>query len=186
MQAFLRDFLGLCRFRRGPEDLPYSPLLLSVLLVACAVVVTVFETHLGEKPGAVAALLIGAVVAFGALFVALNLRGHRERFVQAATALAAVYLPFAVVIDLLAVRLPLKALYAAWEKHPEHPPVVTGGEALLALAVVVLAVWQLCVWIHILRRALDTSLPGGVLAYLILLLVKMFFTGLAIVVIGAH
>ncbi len=164
--------------------MPYAPWLLVVLLFACGVLQILFNLRQGASPGMLAAALLGGLAALGVIFQLLRGRGKVERFVQTATALAAVYLLFGIVADVLAMWLPLKALTEQILSHPEQPPTLTGTQTLLLLVIFALGIWQLCVWIRILRRALEVSLAGAVLVFLLLLLVDWIVVRLVMAIIG--
>jgi hypothetical protein len=185
LSGFFASLLDLCRFRRGPEDMPYAPRLLVALLIACGGLQLAFRLHNGVKPVLAVAALAGGLVMLGAIFALVRGRGHPERFVQTATALAGVYLLFGIVANVVALWLPMKTLRAELLAHPGHAPMLSGAEMLLVLAVFALGVWQLCVWIRILRRAMDVSLAGAVLAFLLLVLIDWIVTGVAAVALGA-
>jgi hypothetical protein len=184
LPALLASLIDLCRFRRGPEDVPYAPRVLIALLVAGGALEAAFNLHNGAKPALVAAALVGSAAVVGVVFLLLRRRAKSARFVQTMTALAAVYLAFGIVTDALALTLPLRALREEILQHPGHPPALTGINVLVLMSVFALGVWQLCVWIRILRRSLEVSLAGAVLGFLLLLLVDWVVTGLAAAAVG--
>ncbi|HEX5961200.1 MAG TPA: hypothetical protein VFY97_08135 [Rhodanobacteraceae bacterium] len=184
MPAFLASLADLCRFRGGPEDLPYAPRLLVALLVACGVLQALFNLHQGASPALAAAALPGGLAALGMLFLLLRGRGKVERFVQTATSLTAVYLLFGIVTDALALLLPLQAWREQLLAHPEQPPAFTGQQILVLLVIFALGIWQLCIWIRILRRSLDASLAGAILVFLLLLIVDWVVVRLAAAAVG--
>lgn len=184
LRALLASVADLCRFRRGPEDVPYTPYWLVGLLIAGGVLQALFNLHNGATPRMVAAALVGSLAVVGVVYGLLRNRGKAARFVQTMTALAAVYLLFAIVTDALALGLPLRALRDELLKHPGQPPVLTGANMAILFAVFVLGVWQLCVWVRVLRRSLETSLPGAVLVFLLLLLSDWVVTGLVAAALG--
>jgi len=87
VQHFLRIFVYIVLWRRGPQDLPASSLLLWITVAAYVAVSAVQLALLGETPATwlffivVDPLLLGAWV-----WLVLQLYGHRERFVQTASA----------------------------------------------------------------------------------------------------
>lgn len=184
LREFIASLADLCRFRRGPEDMPYSPPLLIALLAGCGVLQVLFNVHQGASSRLVTAALLGGLAVIGVVFLLLRGRGKAERFVQAATALAAVYLLFGIVTDALALLLPLKALREQVLAHPEQPPTLAGMQIAVLLVIFALGVWQLCVWIRILRQSLEVPLAGAVLVFLLLLLVDWIIVRLAIAAFG--
>ena len=164
--------------------MPYAPPLLIGLLVASGVLQVLFNLHQGANPRLIAAALLAGLVAIGVLFLLLRGRGKSARFVQTLTALAAVYLLFGIATDLLGLALPLKAWRAQLLAHPEQLPTIAGSQILIVLAVIALGIWQLCVSIHILRRALDTPLAGAILVFLLLFIVDWVAANLVAAAIG--
>lgn len=184
LPSFFAVLLGICRFRRGPEDMPYSPPLLVALLVACAALQVFFNVYNGAAPGVAVAILIGGVALIGALYLLLRGREKSLRFVQAMTALAAAYLLFGVVIDALISWLSLAALSKQVLEHPDHPPALTALQTLMIPGVVALVIWQFCVFVGILRRALEIPVVGAVLVLLLLFLVDWFVASLVASAMG--
>ncbi len=179
LTSLLASFRDLCLFRRGPEDIPYAPRLLIALLVVCAAMQIAFNLYTGVKPGVAAGIVIGSLADLGMVWVLLRGREKPERFVQTATALAAVYLVFELAQNLLTLRLPIEQWRQQLMATPRHLPELTGSQELMALAVVVLGIWQLCIWISCLRRSLDISIAGSVLMFLLLVFVYMIVAALA-------
>ena len=178
LPSFFAVLLDICRFRRGPEDMPYSPPLLVVLLIGCGALQFGFNVYNGAAPGVAGALLVGGVAFFGALYLLLRGRGQSLRFVQTMTALASVYLLFGVVIDAVISGFSLAALSEEVLKHPGHPPELTPLQALVIPGVVALVIWQFCVLVGIVRRALERPVAGAVLVFLLLFLVDWFVASL--------
>lgn len=182
--SFFTVFWGICRFRRGPEDMPYSPPLLIALLIGCGALQVGFNLYNGATAGVAAAVLVGGLGGIGVLYLLLRGRGQSLRFVQTLIALAAVYLLFGVVIDTLISVLSLTALSEQIIKHPGQTPVLTTGQTAVIPGVVALVIWQFCVFVGIVRRALEISVAGAVLLLLLLFLADWFFASLAATVLG--
>lgn len=186
MLAFLANLRDLCLFRRGPEDMPYSPPLLAVLLVACAALMAWFNLHNGATPRVAAAGLAGAAGMVGALYGVMRARGKPERFVQMLTALAGVYLLLGLVADLLVIRIDLPALVKQMLEHPDHPPLLGGLQTLLLLGFSVLGFWQFFASAGIVRRAIEVSLPGALLILFVLVVADWFVAGSAAHLLGVR
>lgn len=180
LHEFFASLRDICLFRRGPEDMPYAPRLLIALLAACAAVQMAFDLHNGATPGMAVAALVGGLAVVGMLFVLLRGRGKPERFVQMATAFTAVKLLFDIAVYPLALLLPLKQILARFDATD-----LSGGQTLVMLAVAVLGVWELCVWIGLLRRSLDIPVAGGVLVFLLLFFVNSIVLGIGAGLTGA-
>lgn len=170
----------LCLFRRGPEDMPYAPALLVALLLGCVLVMVGLGLHDGKPPAVIAGAIAGGLVQLGLVFLMLRGRGLRARFVQAATALAVVTLLFDLVAGTLSLLLPVKAWREQFLANPSQIPQPAGSQATLALLVVLLSLWQLCVWVSILRRSLEIPLAGS-----ILVVMGLFFAYAVVVVLAA-
>ncbi|MGH8114141.1 MAG: YIP1 family protein [Rhodanobacteraceae bacterium] len=184
MHAYLASFRDLCLFRRGPEDIPYSPSLLIALLVACGVLQVGFNRRDGASPALVIGSLIGGLAIVGIVFLLLRGRDKSERFVQTTTVLAAVYLLFDIVTNLLTLLLPMKELREHLLSQPTHLPSLTGSQTLVMLAIAALGIWQLCVWVGTLRRALEIPRAGSVLVFLMLVFVNLIVTAVVASLIG--
>jgi hypothetical protein len=178
--GFLSSLRDICLFRSGPEDMPHAPQLLVALLAACGAVEAAFDLHGGARPGMIAAALLGGLAMVGTLFVLLRGRGKPERFVQTATALAAVKLLFDLAVYPLALLLPLKEMLARFDAAA-----LTGSQTLVMVAIAALGVWELCVWIGVLRRSLDIPLAGAVLVFLLLFFVNSIVLGIGAGLAGA-
>ncbi len=110
VQQFLRIFIDIVLWRRGPQDLPASSLLLAVSVAAYVAVSVVQLALLGETTATwlffvvVDPLLLAAWV-----WLVLRLFGHAERFVQTASAIFGtgavlglfLYLPLQLIVTLL-------------------------------------------------------------------------------------
>ena len=152
--ARLRD---LVFFRAGPQDMPYAPRALIVLLVIGAVLEIGFDLYKGSPAAMIAGANVGTLAALAALFALLRWRGKSERFVQTALSLVATGLLFELLL------LPL-ALVIGLPLTPDAQLNPRQTSALLALFV--LALWQVAISVNILRHAMDIPVAGGVLALL--------------------
>jgi hypothetical protein len=76
----------------------------------------------------------------------------------------------------------------AWQQQmmavPAHLPEVTGHQAPVMFAIAVLVIWQFCVWVGVLRRALEIPVAGGVLVFLLLVFVNLIVAALIAGLIG--
>ncbi len=145
--------MELCRFRRAPQDLPYSPPLLTVLLVAATVFDIVVGAVTGDAEGAFAHSLLSSGLVLGLCWIALAIRRLNHRYVQAATALVACGLLISVV------QLPIALFF--------QPPAVAVAKAdmpasllllrfLLSWIALGVLVWQILIYAHIMRHAMES------------------------------
>ena len=145
----LRDILWL---RRGPQDIPYSPILLAsvcaVVLVLHAALAAIFDTQGDSLFLSVLALAVD----LGFLYFILSLRGHASRFVQTATTLVACTIVFTLLV------VPITLMVGVPPKTPDQVTALQGLMGMVALAVFV---WKLVVDAHVLRHALSIPFFAG-------------------------
>jgi hypothetical protein len=148
-----RRVLALCRLRGDPQDLPYSPALLAAMLVVATTIDTLAGDIHGDARDGLVRSLLSTVVVFGLCGIALALRGLGNRYVQTATALAG----SGIVVALA--QLPILLLVV-----PIAVPSASGGadtaidplQALLRWALLATLAWQILVYAHIMRLAMDS------------------------------
>jgi hypothetical protein len=135
----------LCQLRRGPEDMPYSPALLAAL-IAASVVLDLATGAAFDGDDTLARSLVSTALVLALAWVALRIRKLDHRYVQTASALVACGLVFSLLV------LPL-----GWLAHPmpANATALTPLQVLLGWGVLALFVWNLVVFAHILRRAID-------------------------------
>jgi len=131
----------ICRFKKGPEDLPYSLSLLKITVAAFAVVRVLMHYGGGNLLGAI--LETGAEIVYIGLFsgVMLHANRHLNRYYQVASALFGGY----ALIGFLA--LPAVAAWVAGQP---------GGLAFILL--IGIAAWLCAVTAHIVYHALSPNL----------------------------
>lgn len=148
-------FLDICLFRKGPQDLPASKVLLKLVLAAYFFV-GLLQTLLGTRwLEGVLQVLLQAGILFGFVWISLKAAGMPERLPQTLTAM----LGTDALISSFSLPLALIALL-----NPQ--------DALTHLLLLLLMLWQTAVVAHILRHALSQTLAIGV----VLSIVYMVFT----------
>jgi hypothetical protein len=145
-----RLYFGICRFRRQPQDVPYSRelfgLTLAGYMLACVALNLVsYPLQPALTAGVVEGILLVAVT-----WALLGLRRLPQRWLQTATALAGVGTLF----TLLAI--PLFLWLSAGQAAAGR-----GGPA--AILILMLIVWNIAVMAHVLRHALSGPFALGVL-----------------------
>ena len=158
MRALFELFLDICLLRKGPQDMPASPMLLQLTLLSygiSGILIPLLDVSL-----TLSLLLTGLDLALltSLAYGLLALRDYRPRFVQTLTAL----LGTGTLLQLLA--LPLLFLL-------KQETVDASAPAWLVLLWLGLFIWGIVIMAHILRHALSTSLGVGVLyslAYVLL------------------
>ena len=149
MNALLSHFVRLCLLRSAPQQLPASPVLFWLALIANLIASVLLA---GAWAGVFVALLAGladSLLMLLLLWLALRWQRHGGRFLQSATAF------FGASTLLTLVMIPLLALSGAQED----------GESLTGLALIprlAWLIWYLVVFGHILRHSFDTSLSLGI------------------------
>lgn len=165
----VRDLMLL---RRGPQDLPHSESLLGTLALTSVLLGSLLSVRLLGSTDLVAAALGSAAsiaVAMAVTFALLRLHQRPARFVQTASALLAVSLPFAVVAAIVvAMASPL----------PKDKQTLSGIQLLAGAIALALVVWQLLVRGNIFRHALEVPLARGVLLSLSLTFAELVLASL--------
>ena len=153
--VILRDILFL---RRGPQDLPYSPLLLAIVAAVCLMIsLWAGSILMPKQTDTLLRVLAGLLLHLGFLYLLLNALQHQARFVQ--TALASL------LVDVLftAVVLPLLPIFEPFSRNAPTPDNVNGVAAIASLLLLALGVWRIVVDAHILRAALEVRLLAALL-----------------------
>lgn len=141
----------ICQLRRGPEEIPYSPRLLVVLIGASLAIDVLSERVLGGHD-ALARSLVSTTLVLALCWVALAVRGLVNRYVQTASALVACGIVFSLLV------LPLAMLAGPMPSDASLTPLQT----LIVWATFAVFVWSVLVDAHIIRRALDAPFGLGV------------------------
>lgn len=144
--GLLARILNLCRFRGGPQDLPYKPGWL-IALLAVSVSLDLGTANLFDiGDSALAHSLFSSSLLLALCWLALAIRRLRSRFVQTAIALIACSMVFSILI------VPVAMVFGT---PAETDKVLSPAQTLLAwLALGVLA-WKVAVDAHIVRQAID-------------------------------
>lgn len=143
LPAQVRD---LCLLRGDPQDLPWSRGLLAALLIAGTALDVVVGNALDADGNAFARSLLSSLVVFGLCWVALAMRDLRNRFVQAATALAATGIAFTLVQG---------GLLMLSGPFPESAASFTPTQIIVGWLLFATLLWQIAVTAHIVRHAAD-------------------------------
>ncbi len=170
MQQLFLLLRDICRLRRGPQDLPYSPRLLAAVCLATLLLQLAIARVMGIAGDTLGAGVLSLAFNLGVLYLLLNLRGLTSRFVQAGIAL----LCCAIIFSLLSLPIVLLA-----GNHPTVPEQMTPLQLLLGLVALPIVVWKLVVDAHILRHSMNLPFLGG-LAVAVLWLVAELAFGAAI------
>lgn len=156
MRALIELARDLLWLRRGPQDLPYSPRLSTLLfLVACAADL-VSALIVPDGDDVLLKVVVGNALMVGLPWVALNIAGLNARFAQVAGAMSLVSIAFAVLV------FPLLVLNML-----DPSPRESATRVLAALIYLVLLGWYIVVEGGILRHALKLPLALAIAIALI-------------------
>jgi hypothetical protein len=165
VQQFLRICLDIVLWRRGPQDLPASSLLLAIAVAAYVAVSAVQLALLSETAATwFFFLVIDPLLLGGWLWLVLRLHGHAERFLQTA---AAVFGTGAVLG--LGLYLPLQLIITGLGYDP------TSGLAQF-FALVLVVVFALVTG-RIIKLATDSNLFTGIAVSLTYFLLINYLVG---------
>lgn len=152
LRALFAVVIDIVLLRRGPEQLPTSPVLLGIsVALYCAIAATVAGVMGTADPR----LPFEMIVIIGATLlwyrIGLQLAKKAERFVQTATAL------FATRALIAPVDLPIRLTVFSQMQANTQP------SSLLALLFLGLLVWQFVINVRIVRAAFEWPLPAAII-----------------------
>lgn len=157
MHDLIVAWRDLCLLRIGPQDMPFAPPLLGILIVCNVVLAVLLGLVVGAAGTALLASLVSIAVSLGVLYALLSMRHIHARFVQAATAILAAALLFGLL------SLPAQILLTPM---PTDPTALTQLQLIALLGAAALGVWSLVVAAHIFRHALNWPFVAGLLVTL--------------------
>ena len=168
MQSLIFRFFDICLLRAGPQDLPSSLFLLRMVVVLSVIVGVFLNLKTEGLSQSLMISLFNIVWLTAFLYFSLQLRGKLERFRQSLIAM----LGTNVILGLLI--MPFMYHLVAAEAAGESAPVAFQFFLLLLI-------WDITVFAHIIRHSLDIRLGYGFaisLGYLILswTVVEMIFS----------
>jgi hypothetical protein len=167
VQQFLKVFLDIVLWRRGPQDLPASQLLLALTAAGYVAVSAVQLAMLGERgPAWLVFIVLDPLLLTGGTWLLLKLFAHPERFLQTATAVLGTGALLGVLLF-----LPLQGILSVLDVGPESP--AAGIFALLLVVVFALVTGR------ILQLATDSNLFTGIALALTYFMLINLLLGLA-------
>jgi hypothetical protein len=152
MPGLLSQVIGFCRFRGGPQDLPYRPGLLVMLILASVALDLGSATLLDMGDNALARSLFSTSLLLVLCWIALAIRGLRSRYVQTAIALVACSMVFTILI------VPLAYLSGP---PADSTKTLTNAQISLAWLGLGVLVWKIAVDAHNVRQAIDAPYGLG-------------------------
>jgi len=150
--AFLILVRDLCQLRRGPENMPYSPALLGLLIAASVILDLMTGALTDDASNMLARSLLSTALVLGLCWIALAVRRLSSRYVQTATAVIACSIAFSLLI------LPIVWLASPLPATPEQ---LTPLQMLASWVALAILVWSLVVTAHILKHALEAPFLLG-------------------------
>jgi hypothetical protein len=162
MTDLLRLFVQIALLRRGPQDLPASPMLLAVTAVTYFGLSFLLYSALPGMPGPWRKHLIAEVLyTLVSLGVLLHVAGKSERYLQTTTA----------VFGYLIVLSPL-TIFSGWlYQRFENEPSLQLPVALIGLT---LLVWMVAIGQQVLKAALEWSTLASVVLVISWILLGQF------------
>ncbi len=147
MSAVIKLFIDICLLRKGPEDVPYSEILLGLLL-ALSIIISIL-VGIMTKTMQFAVISTIAELFFSFVFIKLLLSKKPERFLQTFVAL----LGASTLLNLI--YAPAVYIFLMNENNKNI-------QTLVSLLTVALLVWSIAVYGHIFSRALQSPMVYGV------------------------
>jgi len=146
MNSFFKPLSGLLLLNKGPQDLPYSTVLMRLCLVAYFVTGIPGLIISTDFQHAVFAMALDVIVLLLFIYACLQAFSKLERFVQTVIALASIGVVFQLIV--------LPMLYN-FNADPE------AAEAMLSLSLLLLMFvsWNLAVYAHVFRESFGVRLP---------------------------
>jgi hypothetical protein len=166
VQQFFKVFVDIVLWRRGPQDLPSSMLLIAATLIAY-VLVSALSLSLSQssQPRYFVFLVIEPIMLMGWIWIVLKVYRREERYRQTIAAI----LGASALIGLV-LLLPLQLLLGLGAAQPP-----TEAELVLALG---FAFIQILVAGHIIQLAIDSNLFTGACVMAIYVFVDIIAAGL--------
>jgi hypothetical protein len=158
--ALLRLFWDICRFRRGPQDVPASDTLMWLVLFSYALVGLLALSFDYAPHEAVAATLADLIFMFVSTAGILAVCGHPRRLRQTLAAYAGCGTLYNVVV------IPL-----IWWLGSAKA--ANADIAVPALLFQLLTIWALCINTRILQQAIETTLVNAFLLSLTLVIINL-------------
>ena len=163
----LLRFIAICRLRAGPADVPASPWLLRVAVLAYFIS-GIFVSHVDHRWSvSLVASAADTLFLLALAWLVLRVKQYGNRYLQTVTSIAGSNAIIALV------SLPVLMLFRLVEPHGQLT-------MLVLLFVILLVIWNLMVTAHILREALELQAGMAVIVTVIYTVLSLIVVGLAI------
>lgn len=166
MVKLLLCFFDICLLRRAPQDLPTSSFLLGFSLLLYAVVGLIMALQRLEALPGTLLIVVDAGLLAGLLWALLWIQDVLNRYQQALTALYGA----GAVMQVIAAPL------VVWQPDVVAADAMTPGMMLVSVLLWLWLLWNLVVVGHIVRHAISTILPVGVMLGLLYVFVSFSVT----------
>lgn len=143
MYELLKLFFDICRFKKGPQDIPDSKLLLHFLILVYASTHFLILTLSSDGLSVASQVIVEIILVLGMSWIILYVVKKPVRFQQTTNAL-----------------LGTDALISFFTL-PVMATLIGQGSALAFIALVLLIIWHWAISGHIFRNALDQPLAFG-------------------------
>jgi len=151
LTILLFTFFDICRLRLGPQDIPASRILLSLVLFGYIIVGIVLSSVKLDPLDAILFSLVESILSIMIIGSLLHIAKKITRFYQTLTALAGTDTLFG------GVRIPLIYWLAQLQSMDSFIA------SFLFVLLLTLVIWNLIVYAHILKNALEVSFSIGVI-----------------------
>jgi len=149
IQVMLNAFLDICLFRKNPQDLPKSNVLLCLSVAGYMLASTLLALLSEQLTDATMAGIIEAMLVMLFTYGLLQIRNKTERWSQTVTALSGA----GIIISLIAFPL----YYLSTTDNQEGI-----SQSIGLLLLIVLIIWNIAIMAHIFRHALQTTIGFGI------------------------
>lgn len=167
MKILFDRLFAVLTFRAGPQDLPVSPRLLTLLLAITLILDLLAGKILQGSASAAQWIIVRMLIGLFLLWLLLRNADKSARFLQTATALALVTL--AATLISFPIILTMGSL-------PTDPKSLTGTQAVAMLLMFPVFIWFLCARTAIFRSALENHWLSAFLLALGLLMAEAVLT----------
>ncbi|GAB4393800.1 MAG: hypothetical protein Tsb005_13630 [Gammaproteobacteria bacterium] len=163
MKAIIRLFWQVCLLRLGPQDLPYSTTLFSLIILGYVGVNLAQGTFYQPLTSAIWQTCILLSVDLLFLAVVLYLRTKIARYIQTACAILGVNTLINVLI------LPVALIHVTFIAQINNELALFALGMLFLILVLGINIWLIVINSHIFRHALDVPFAGGLFVALALM-----------------
>ena len=163
LSIVIKEFLEICLFRKGPQDLPAARELFWLTIMVYILMSALLSYPTQTVIVAMLSGFIETLILLGISFLFLYLRSVPRRWMQVSTALAGTGVIFSLLV------LPLYYLRVYSQAGP-------AAQDLMMTMIILLWLWNIAVMSHILKNAFSSSYilaALGALAYVAIIMLSL-------------